>query len=199
MKSVAQQIYTKKGVVKENTFPDKKVLHLGCGNSKLDGSIGVDILEFSAVDVIHNLDILPWPFDDNSIDVFFAHSVVGHLISVVDFMNEVQRVGKDGSRIIISTPYFRSVDSFSDPTLKHFFTSYSMDYFLDIDSHLSNYNYTPYKFKKIGFWYGWPQLSRNPLTRVFKAFIHRFPLLYDQYLSLLIPVKILVWELEVKK
>ncbi|MBI2048130.1 MAG: methyltransferase domain-containing protein [Parcubacteria group bacterium] len=196
---VTLQIYTKKGVTKENIFSGKKVLHLGCGNSKLSGAIGIDMIKFPSVDIVHNLDRTPWPLEENSIDIFFAHSVLGHLTSIVDFMNEVQRVGKNGSRIIISAPYFRSVDAFSDPTMKHFFTSYSMDYFLDADSHLSKYEYSAHKLKKIGFWYGWPHLSANLLTRAFKAFIQRFPHLYDQYLSLLVPVKILVWELEIRK
>ncbi|MBI2108834.1 MAG: methyltransferase domain-containing protein [Parcubacteria group bacterium] len=199
MQSIALQIYTHRGVSKEHLFPDKKVLHLGCGNSKLAGAVGIDMLTFPSVDVVHNLDLTPWPLEANSVDVFFAHSVIGHLSSLVDFFNEVSRVGKNGSRIIISTPYFRSIDAFSDPTMKHFFTSSSMDYFLDTDSHFSGYQYTKHKFKKIGFWYGWPQLSQNPLTRLFKAFIHQYSKFYDQYLSLLIPVKILVWELEIKK
>jgi len=199
MRSIALQIYTKNGVTKENIFPGKKVLHIGCGNSKLCGAIGVDKLSFPAVDVVHDLESSPWPFKDGSVDIFFAHSVLGHLDSVVDFFNEVQRVGKNGSRIIISTPYFRSVDNFSDPTIKHFFTSFSMDYFCDMDSHLSGYGYAKHKLTKIGFWYGWPLPSKNPLTRLFKALIQRFPRFYDQYLSLIIPVKIVTWELEVRK
>jgi len=59
MKSLALQIYTRSGVVKENIFSDKKVLHIGCGNSKLNGAIGVDALNFPAVDVVHNLDSTP--------------------------------------------------------------------------------------------------------------------------------------------
>lgn len=197
--NIASKIYTKKGVVKDNIFGDKKVLHLGCGGSKLKGAIGIDLLDFPEVDIVHNLNSTPWPLEDESVDIFFAHSVIVCLGSIVDFMNEVQRIGKNGSRIVISVPYFRTIDAYSDPTVKHFFTSCSMDYFLDVDSHLSKYNYTSHKLKKIGFWYGWPQPSRNPLTRLFKMFISRFPKFYDQYLSLLIPVKILVWELEIKK
>ena len=199
MKSIALQIYTKNGVTKENLFPDKKVLHLGCGGSKLKGAIGIDVLKFSEVDIMHDLDVLPWPIEDESIDIFFAHSLVVCLDSIVNFMDEAWRVGKDGSRIIISVPYFRSVDAFSDPTVKHFFTSVSMDYFLDIDSHRSKYEYSKHKFKKIGFWYGWPQPSRNPLARLFKMFIHRFPKFYDKHLSLLFPIKIVTWELEIRK
>ncbi len=198
MHSIALQIYTRVGVTKENIFESKKVVHLGCGNSKLKGAIGVDVLTFPAVDIIHDLNT-PWPFEEDSVDIFFAHSIIGHLDSVIHFMNEVSRVGKNGSRIVISTPYFRSIDAFSDPTMKHFFTSCSMDYFLDTDSHLARYGYTKNKFKKIGFWYGWPQPSANPLTRLFKTFIHRFPKLYDQYLSLFFSVKVLTWELEIKK
>lgn len=198
-KNWATQIYTKNGVTKKNIFGGKKVLHLGCGNSKLSGAIGVDVLSFPAVDVVHDLDVLPWPFENGSVDLFFAHSIAGHLRSLIDFMNEAHRTGKDGARLIISVPYFRSVDAFTDPTMRHFFSSRSMDYFVDADSHLSNYGYTPHKFKKIGFWHGWPQPSRNPLTRSLKGLIRAFPDFYDQYFSLLFPVKILVWELEVRK
>ena len=175
------------------------MLHLGCGNAKISGAVGVDMLRFPSVDVVHNLDSAPWPFENDTVDIFFVHSLLGHVTSIVDFFNEIRRVGKNGSRIIISVPYFRSVDAFSDPTMKHFFTSFSMDYFLDIGSHLSSYNYSSAKFKKIGFWYGWPQSSRNPFVRVFKAFIQRFPHFYDQYVSLLFPIKVLTWELEIKK
>lgn len=199
MNSIALQIYTRDGIAKEDLFPDKRVLHLGCGNSKLKNATGIDKIQFPAVDVVYDLNSIPWPFADNSVDIFFAHSVVGHLDSIVNFMNEMRRVGKNGSRIVISTPYFRSVDAFSDPTLKHFFTSRSMDYFLDTDTHLSRYQYTEHKFKRIGFWYGWPQSSRNPLVKLFKAFIHQFPKFYDQHLSLLLPVKVLTCELEVRK
>jgi len=199
MKSLALQIYTRTGVSKENLFPDKKILHIGCGNSKLKGAVGVDVLKFPAVDVVHDLDLLPWPFKDESIDIFFAHSVVICLKSEIDFFNEVWRIGKNGSRIIISVPYFRTVDAFSDPTAKHFYTSFSMDYFCDMDSHLSKYEYSEHKFKKVGFWYGWSQPSWNPLVRAFKSFIHAYSRLYDQYLSLLFPVKIVTWELEIRK
>lgn len=198
--SLASKIYTPHGVTKTNPFPDKLVVHLGCGKSKLNGALGVDMLDIPGVDVIHDLDFYPWPLKDTSVDIFFVHSVLEHLSSLPDFFEEVWRVGKNGTRVIIAVPYFRSVDAFVDPTHKHFFATHSLDYFLDIPgSSLARYNYTPHKFMKIGFWYGWPRASKNVFVRWFKAYIHQYSHLYDQYLSLIVPVKVLVWELEVLK
>lgn len=195
----AQAIYTKQGMVRGNPFPDKKVLHIGCGASKLAGSLGMDVLALPGVDVVHNLDHFPWPVAENSQDIVFAHSVVEHLSDMVGFMNEVWRVLKPGGRVIITVPYFRSVDSFTDVTHKHFFSSKSMNYFIEGAGGLSDYAYTEKLFTKIGFWYGWPQESNNPFVRFLKQFITENQYEYDQFLSLLFPMKILVWELEVSK
>ncbi len=196
---IVQKIYTKDGITKENIFGGRRVLHLGCGRTKLPGSVGVDALSFPATDVVHDLNAFPWPFDEGSVDVIFAHSVLEHLDSLPTAFEEMYRVCKNGARIIIAVPYFRSVDAFIDPTHRHFFTSGSLDYFCDVNNSLSRYGYTPHTFKKIGFWYGWPRRSQNPFVLFFKRFINRHKTFYDQYLSILMPIKILVWELEVSK
>jgi len=197
--SAAQKIYTKSGMARENPFLGKKVLHVGCGTAKLPGATGVDVLKLSGVDVVHDLDKTPWPFADNTFDVILAHSVLEHVDSVLHFMNEAYRVGKPDARLVICVPYFRSVDAYDDPTHRHFFTSRSMEYFLDDGNSLAAYSYSGARFKKIGFWYGWPHPSRNPIPWFLKKTAHRFPHFYDQYLSLLLPVKVLFWDLEVIK
>ncbi len=195
----AQQIYTKKGLVKDNIFEGKNVLHFGSGSKKLQGSTTVDILNLPNVDVVHDLNVYPWPFEDNSQDFIFGHNVFEHLKDIVSVMNEVHRILKPGGRVLITVPYFRSVDAFSDLTHKQFFTSQSMEHFIESGSTASNYQYTKNKFKKIGFWYGWPQPSSNPAVQMFKTFIHKHPKIYDSHISLLFPVKIIIWELEVVK
>jgi hypothetical protein len=75
-----------------------------------------------------------------------------------------------------------------------------MDYYIDDPTNkLANFEYTKKRFKKIGFWFGWPQLSKNLGVRLFKNFIEKHPGFYDSHLSLLFPVKIIIWELEVIK
>jgi len=194
----APKIFTKDGFVKENILGDKKALDVGCGQKKLPGAIGIDVLKDSKADIIHDISRFPWPIGDNSFDLVLANNVIEHMEDVLGVLGEIHRVSKLGARIIIQVPYFRSPKMFTDPTHKCFFTSFSMDYFVE-GTDLSRYKYVPYRFKKIDFWYGYPQKSNNFIKNfVKKIFLHSHSF-YDKYLSLIFPVECLTWELEVIK
>ena len=197
-RSFAKEIYTQDGIVTGNIFPDLKVLDVGCGQRKLKGAIGLDVVPNSEADVIHDVSKLPWPFENDSFDVVFTNHHLEHVENPLQFLGEVHRILKPGGRVVIQVPYFRRADAFTDLTHRHFFTSRSLDYVIE-GAKLASYQYIEYRFKKIGFWYGWPAVSRNPIVQVFKNFITEHPRFYDQYLSLLLPVPCLTWELEVMK
>ena len=198
MKLLAPQIYTSYGFVKEDVLNGKKALDVGCGSRKLPGAIGLDIVPSSAVDFVHNIAQTPWPFNDNEFDVVFMNHSLEHVVDVLDTLSEVHRISKNGARIVIQVPHFRCLDAYVDPTHRHFFTSRSLDYFIEGENY-TKYNYIPARFKKLGFWYGWPHKSKNPLRQMIKNFTHRFPDFYDMYLSHLFPTECLTWELEVIK
>ncbi len=195
----APLIFTRNGFPQENPFPGKRVLHIGCGHDKLPDAVGMDMLTLPEVDVVHDLDTLPWPLKDASIDIIFGHSVLEHVTNVVGFMDEAWRVLAPGGRLIVAVPYFRSTDAYTDITHKHFFTSQSLDYFFDEHTSKARFDYSAHKWNRVGFWYGWPAVSRRMLARIFKRFIQNHAQWYDRTLSLLIPVKNLVWEAEPKK
>jgi SAM-dependent methyltransferase len=191
----ALKIYTKQGFTRENILEGKPALDLGCGGRKLPGAMGIDSLALTGVDVVHNLDTFPWPVGDASFDLVFANHYLEHSEDLLATLSEIYRILKPGGRLVFQVPYFRALDAVTDPTHKRFFTSYSLDYVI-AGTKLAEYRYTPFTFTKIGFWYGWPQRSGNPFAQAFKNFIHAHRYFYDQYLSLLLPVECLTWELE---
>lgn len=196
--SWVEKIYTRNGIVRDKTLLELKTLDIGCGQEKFPGSIGMDIVKNSQADIVHDASDIPWPFEENSFDMVIANHFVEHTDDILVFFNEAHRILKHSGRIIIQVPYFRKTDAFTDITHRHFFTSQSLDYIIK-DAKPSTYNYTDCLYAKVGFWYGWPSKSKNPITGLFKRYITKYPKFYDQYLSLLLPMPCLTWELEVIK
>ena len=48
-----------------------KILDLGCGNNKIQGSIGMDFIKFNSVDIIHDLNVFPYPFKPLEFDEIY--------------------------------------------------------------------------------------------------------------------------------
>lgn len=70
--------------------PEKIVVDAGCGNRRVDENIiGLDIMDYDAVDVVCDLTALP--FSDGCIDVLFSHSVLEHLPKPFEVVKEFER------------------------------------------------------------------------------------------------------------
>ncbi|MDD4900601.1 MAG: hypothetical protein PHS62_00605 [Patescibacteria group bacterium] len=123
-----------------------KKLNLGCGNVRISGFLGVDRLKTPAVDLVHDLNIIPYPFADNSVEEIIADNALEHLNDIIAVAEELYRICQNGAIIKISLPYYKSSGAFTDPTHKHFFTENSFQYFSP--EHEYNF-YTKAKFKVI--------------------------------------------------
>jgi predicted SAM-dependent methyltransferase len=53
-------------------------LNLGAGGLLITGMVAVDIVQLPYVDVVHDLDRLPWLFRDASADEIFALDIYEH-------------------------------------------------------------------------------------------------------------------------
>lgn len=107
----------------------KKILDLGCGSNKvLQEAIGVDLVKFPGVDVVHNLNKYPFPFKDNEFDETYAYMILEHLDDVEKSLDEIYRILKPRGILYIKVPYYASQCAFQDPTHKHFFTQKTFDY-----------------------------------------------------------------------
>jgi predicted SAM-dependent methyltransferase len=177
----------------------KKILDLGCGNKKKIGSIGIDINLNTDADIIHDLNIFPYPFKESTFDEIHGDNVIEHLDNVVKVMEELYRISKDKGIIIIKVPYFRSRYAYIDPTHKHFFTVDSFTYYDPSHIHHTLYNYSKCLFKTTGRYFdiGFP--SENILKRFVKDLCNRQPRLYEHYFSHLFPLDELTFYLETIK
>lgn len=107
----------------------KKILDVGCGTNKVKGSIGLDVVKLEGVDVVHDLDVYPWPFEDNTFDEVYMLDVIEHLSDVIKGMEEIHRILKPDGLLHIRVVYWNHKYSFSDPTHKHYFSEVTWEFF----------------------------------------------------------------------
>ena len=104
-------------------------LHLGCGNEILPGWVNHDLVQLPGVDVAHDLDLYPWPFEDDRFAEVRLHHVLEHLAEPVRAIEELYRITRGGGTVLVRVPYWNSTDWASDPTHRTPFSEYSFDFF----------------------------------------------------------------------
>lgn len=113
-------------------------VELACGQQKQEGYIGVDRENIEGVDIVHDLEQYPWPFEDDSVYEFFTSHYVEHIpiirtydseYGLVKFMEEVWRCLMPGGLIKIVAPYYTSIRAWQDPTHTRAITDITFHYF----------------------------------------------------------------------
>lgn len=117
-------------VLKPEPFTE---LMIGCGTSKrkqvfqkdssaeFQGLTTLDIDPVHKPDVVHDLNVLPWPFADNSFNEVHAYEVLEHFgkqgdtASFFAHFSEIWRVLKPGGRLFASVPMWDSPWAWGDP------------------------------------------------------------------------------------
>ncbi len=62
-------------------FEDNKAIRidLGCGARKQPGSIGMDVRPLPGVDIVHNINMYPWPIPDDVASLVMSSHLVEHI------------------------------------------------------------------------------------------------------------------------
>lgn len=100
----------------------EKVVDLGCGRTKVPGSIGVDCFQDPAVDVLHDLDVFPYPFGSDTIDAVYLNHCIEHLDDPRRTLEECLRIVRRAGNIFITVPHVTNLASFGDATHRRFFS-----------------------------------------------------------------------------
>jgi SAM-dependent methyltransferase len=108
-----------------------RVLEVGCGPSKSPGSVGLDRVALPGVDVVHDIDVTPWPLPDDAFDLVRCEHVLEHVDDICGVMDELHRVIRAGESVHIVVPYFARYSAFKDPTHRRFCTYESFNYFVE--------------------------------------------------------------------
>ena len=104
-------------------------LNLGAGNIILDGYVNHDVAQLEGIDVVHDLNIFPWPWKDGSINEIQAQNLIEHLDDFMSVMEEIYRVLAPRGKCFISVPYWNSWCVPADPTHKRGFHEVTFKFF----------------------------------------------------------------------
>jgi hypothetical protein len=83
----------------------KRILDIGCGKNKKQGADGMDVVPLDTVDIVHDLNIFPYPIDDNYYDEIYCIHVLEHVSDLVGVMKEIYRIGRNGCNVYIKSPH----------------------------------------------------------------------------------------------
>jgi len=125
-------------------------LDLGCGENKQEGFVGVDKRKLDGVDIVHDLEVFPYPLPNDCCSVILMSHVVEHIKPwlMIDLFNELWRILQEGGQLWLSLPYGFSMGFMQDPTHCNMcneatWTYYDPDYFL-----YSVYRPLPWKLER---------------------------------------------------
>ena len=191
-----------KRVLESTLTMEKRILDMGCGRNKRPGAIGMDRVKLPEVDLVHNLNQIPYPIKDNFFDEVYATHVIEHMDSVLAVMEEIHRICRPHARVTLITPHYTDSISWQDPTHQWHLNSYSFSYF-EPSYHTNHYTQARFKiirkevemasiWKVLGFQFLINLDNRFPGLR----FVRKF---WEQYLCFLFRGKQLTFTLEVVK
>lgn len=103
-------------------------LDLACGQQKREGFLGVD-LDPTVSDLVHDLTVLPWPWEDSSVYELSCSHYVEHVEDLGRFMAEAYRVLMPLGLFTLTGPYYTHMRAHQDFTHRRLLTELTMRYF----------------------------------------------------------------------
>jgi SAM-dependent methyltransferase len=156
------------------------ILDVGCGASKTPGAVGLDISADTAADIVHDLDVFPYPLEDSSFDQILLQDVLEHVELPIRMFEELHRIARPGARIQLRTPHFSSVLAYGDPTHRHYFSTIAIRSLAEPRFE----HYTDIRFRVVhitlDLWLPFRAIGLGLLA-------NRFPEAYEKYLAFRFP------------
>jgi len=168
------------------------VLDLGCGSKKWPGAVGLDVSSDTDADIVHDLDVFPYPLEHDAYDVVLMQDVIEHVEDLYGLMAEVNRIARPGARVLVRTPHFSSMLAFSDPTHRHYLSLLAISGLAEPG--FAHYSATRFRVvsNRVDLWLPFRLAGLERLA-------NRFPREYEAYFAFRFPAMNIRAELEVLK
>ncbi len=161
----------------------KEKINLGCGKEIKEGYINLDFEEFDGVDVIHDLNIFPYPFKTNQFKEILMDRSLEHLDNPYRVMKEIYRIAQKDAVIKIRVPHFSSIQCWGNLQHKRGFSVRTF-----------NSGGIEKDFEVI-----YAEIEIPRIRFFIKPMVKMFPLFYEKNLAYIFPATDLVVHLKVKK
>jgi len=187
--------------MKTKTEKELEKLHLGCGKDIKEGYINLDYIKGKGVDVVHNLNNFPYPFENNRFDEIFMQDILEHLEDTSKVLKELHRISKNGAIIKVRVPHCKSAQAWGDITHKRAFSCDSFKWYDILYKHKGSQTLETETIK----------IKRNKIKIIFPRPFHYIGLayifnlnnfsryLYERYFSGIFLPENIYFELEVVK
>lgn len=132
-------------------------LDVGAGKSIHPGFVGMDRRPLPGIDIVHDVEVLPWPLDDGAVSVIIMSHLVEHIKpwNQIPLMDECWRILEPNGLLLISTPYGGSFRYNQDPTHCSPWNEATVEYYLKDCPLYQIYEPNPWKLeKRVWFAYG---------------------------------------------
>tara|TARA_Y100000768_G_scaffold383444_1_gene365631 strand:- start:740 stop:1297 length:558 start_codon:yes stop_codon:yes gene_type:complete len=95
-------------------------LNLGSAHKRFEGFTNIDKFDIFNPDILHDLELFPYPIEDNSVDEIKMHHILEHIGRDPDIYNkvfkEIYRISSNDAKIDIIVPHPRHDLYLADPT-----------------------------------------------------------------------------------
>lgn len=156
-----------------------KKLNLGCAYKILPGHVNLDRHKHQGVDVVHDLNKFPYPFNNNEFDEILASHILEHVDDMPRTMKELHRILKSGGKLVIKGPHFSGEGSWVDPTHKRCFTYGTFTFFCPRNADGLEEIYFDFSFRKFKGRLNFRKAWYYPWNYVIEPFANWKPYYYE--------------------
>lgn len=156
------------------------VLDVGCGSAKIPGAVGLDISADTDADIVHDLNVFPYPLEDSSFDHVVMQDVIEHVQEPVRVVEELHRILRPNGRLQLRTPHFSSALAYGDPTHLHYYSAMAIRSLAN--PRFEHYTHARFRIVHVtlDLWLPWRVIGIERLA-------NRFPDTYEKYFAFRFP------------